>query len=304
VTCRWAGLLSVFGIFVCGSRVCAQETQLGADFRGEGERFSQSCEKFSVVGCATLLFTDHPLHIAVGSLAPENGFGSGVAFTSHYTPNENWRLFFNADAIATLNLSWRAGAYMTAVRTKRRGFVAVPGGSKTKKSSTSSFMTEDLVAHFYSQATSLNHIDYYGLGQGIARVPSGFGMTEVIGGGNVVWPVFKPLNLSLLGEVNGRAYSLRSYSSSTVYALSSYGPYVPPAAPGFIRSILRAVWGRSTSGARYRGWVSESGLHGQVPGLAVYDGRLLLPKIFAGSRSRVSAVSPHGVDGSARVQSA
>lgn len=264
---RWAALLLFSGL------ACAQEDQLGADFRGESERFAQSCAKFSAVGCATLLFTDHPLHIAVGSLAPENGFGSGIAFTSHYTPNENWRLFFNADAIATLNQSWRAGAYMTAVWTKRRGFVAVPGGSTTKKNATSSFLKEDLVLNVYSQATSLNHIDYYGLGQETPRTPFGFGMTETIGGGNVLWPVFKPLNLSLLGEVNGRAYSLRSYSSSTVYGLDAPGPDVQPAAPGFVRSPSYAQFSGgvrvapSIAGgflnldytAKYQDWLSLTG---------------------------------------------
>jgi hypothetical protein len=268
-----AALLLLIGIYVCGSCVYAQETQLGADFRGERERFEESCGKLNLVGCSTLLFTDHPLHIAVGSLAPENGFGSGIAFTSHYTPSENWRLFFNADAVATLNQSWRAGVYMTAVRTKRHGFVAVPGGSKTKKSSTSSFLKEDLVFHFYSQATSLNHIDYYGLGQGTPRIPFGFGMTEVIGGGNAVWPVFRPLNLSLMGEVNGRAYSLRSFSSSTVDALNSSGPYLPPAAPGFIRSPSYAQFGGGVRvapaiadgflnldyTAKFQGWLSMTG---------------------------------------------
>jgi hypothetical protein len=237
---RWAGVLIVLGTSTC---VCAQENKPEAALRGEGERFDQSCLKFNLVGCATLLFTDHPLHIAVGSLAPENGFGSGIAFVGHYTPNENWRLFFNADAVATVNQSWRAGAYMTAVRTKAPSFVAVPGGSKTQKRSTSSFLKESPVLHFYSQATSLNHIDYYGLGQGTPRTPFGFGMTEVIGGGNVVWPVFKPLNFSVMGEVNGRAYSLRSYSSHTVYALDAPGPYMPPAAPGFTKSPSYAQFG-------------------------------------------------------------
>ena len=69
--------------------------------------------------CAQLLFTDHPLHIAVGSLAPLNGFGSGIAFTAHYTPNETWRIFWNADAVATPNGSWRAGGYMSAVLIRR-----------------------------------------------------------------------------------------------------------------------------------------------------------------------------------------
>lgn len=235
---RWAVLLAL-----SGSCVWAQETQWGADLRGERERFDQSCVKFSIVGCATLLFTDQPLHIAVGSLAPDNGFGSGIAWVSHYTPNENWRLFFNADAVATLNQSWRAGAYMTAVRTKRRGFVAVPGGPNTKKSSTSGFLKEDPVLHVYTQATSLNHIDYYGLGEGTPRIPFGFGMTEVMGGANVVLPLFQPLHLSLMGEANGRAFSLRSYASSTVYGLDASAPYVPPGAPGFIRSPSYAQFG-------------------------------------------------------------
>ena len=58
----------------------AQESQTHADFRGEATRFKQSCEGFTVKkipGCANLLFTDHPLHIAVGSIAPQNGFGAG-----------------------------------------------------------------------------------------------------------------------------------------------------------------------------------------------------------------------------------
>ena len=51
----------------------AQESQIRADFRGEATRFKQSCGAFTlkgVPGCAQLLFTDHPLHIAVGSIAP------------------------------------------------------------------------------------------------------------------------------------------------------------------------------------------------------------------------------------------
>ena len=274
MTCRRASLFLVFALCaVGGSRVSAQESQFDADIRGESERFDQSCEKFKLVGCATLLFTDHPLHIAVGSLAPENGFGSGIAFTSHYTPSENWRLFFNADAVASMNQSWRTGAYMTAVHTKRHGFVAVPGGSTAKKKATSSFLTEDPVLHIYAQASSLNQITYYGLGEGTSRQPFGFGMTEVIGGGNVVLPICKLLHVSLLGEVNGRAYSLRSYSSSTVSALGSSELFIPPAAPGFLRSPSYAQFGGGVHAApviangflnldytaKYQGWLSTIG---------------------------------------------
>src|ERR1700761_902800 len=94
------------------------EDQLQADFRGESERFDKSCVHpmgsffGAFAGCAQLLFTDHPLHIAVGSLAPQNGFGAGIALVTHYTPNENWRLFFDLDGVATPNGSWRGGGYM------------------------------------------------------------------------------------------------------------------------------------------------------------------------------------------------
>src|SRR5579872_740985 len=86
----------------------AQENQLQADFRGENDRFHQDCLKFSIGGCATLLFTDHPLHIAAGSLAPQNGFAGGLAFVTHHTPNERWRLSWDFDAVASSNASWRA----------------------------------------------------------------------------------------------------------------------------------------------------------------------------------------------------
>ena len=60
----------------------AQESWVHADFRREGERIADACKfyNFMSVGyCAYPLFTDHPLHIAVGSLPPQNGFGMFVA---------------------------------------------------------------------------------------------------------------------------------------------------------------------------------------------------------------------------------
>ncbi len=73
-------LLAALGV------ACGQESRTHADFRGEATRFKQSCEDFSlkaVPGCAELLFTDHPLHIAVGSIAPQNGFGAGGAYVGN-----------------------------------------------------------------------------------------------------------------------------------------------------------------------------------------------------------------------------
>ena len=52
----------------------AQESLLGSDFRREKERLTENCSSFKKFpGCAQVLFTDHPLHIAVGSIAPQNG---------------------------------------------------------------------------------------------------------------------------------------------------------------------------------------------------------------------------------------
>jgi len=98
--------------------VRAQESEIHADFRGEAARFKKSCENFSlkaIPGCAELLFTDHPLHIAVGSLAPQNGFGAGGAYVGHFTPNELWRTSWDADAIATDNEGWKEFVRGTAI---------------------------------------------------------------------------------------------------------------------------------------------------------------------------------------------
>ena len=95
----------------------AEESRLQADFRHEGEQLKADCSSFSlksVGSCAELLFTAHPVHIAVGSIAPQNGFGAGPAFTTHWTPNESWRLSWNVDAIGSSNASWRAGVHMKA----------------------------------------------------------------------------------------------------------------------------------------------------------------------------------------------
>ena len=45
-------------------------------------KFKLNCPKH-IVGCAEVLFTGQPLHIAVGSIAPQNGFGAGLAYVGH-----------------------------------------------------------------------------------------------------------------------------------------------------------------------------------------------------------------------------
>lgn len=190
----------------------AQESQTHADFRGEGLRFRQSCEKFSLkaaMGCAELLFTDHPLHIAVGSIAPQNGFGAGGAYVGHWTPNEMWRTSWDADAIASNNGSWRAGFYYKAIHTPVEKIHVVTTSSEPAPKSNLS-VHPYTVFNLYAQSISLDELFYYGLGPNSLQADASvFGMRQTIAGASAIVPVLQRLNVSLLGEVNGRFVDLR-----------------------------------------------------------------------------------------------
>jgi hypothetical protein len=211
----------------------AQESGLQADFRGERDRFEQSCTKFdfkSLASCAQVLFTDHPLHIATGSIAPQNGFAAGAAFVAHWTPNESWRLNWNADAVASPNGSWRAGVYMKAIRVPTRTIV-VTTGTPDEPLDTNLAISEVPFFNLYAQATSLNKIYYFGLGPSTTRSGrSVFGMSERIFGSNVVWPVFSKLRLSFYGEANGRFVDIRGNHGESSPSIETL--YGEPTAPG------------------------------------------------------------------------
>ncbi|MBV8847902.1 MAG: hypothetical protein JO307_34240 [Bryobacterales bacterium] len=215
----------------------AQESALAADFRGESERFKDSCASgFSfgkIASCADLLATDHPLHVALGSLAPQNGFGSGLAFVSHLTPNESWRLSWSVDAVATSNASWRAGGYLTAVLVRHPKIVVQPGGPGSSGGSEPSIQ-EFPVFHAYAQGISLNTLTFFGLGPNtVDTARSYYGMTQTITGVNAVWPVLQKLNMSLYGEANGRFVNLRgSYGNSSPSIEQLYNNATAPGLAG------------------------------------------------------------------------
>ncbi len=226
----------------------AQETQVEAEFRRERMSFSANCAHpmgsffGAVAGCGQVLFTGQPLHIAIGSLAPQNGVGTGLALTTHYTPNENWRLFFDIDAVASSNLSWRAGAYMTAVLIRHPKIVVITGPASATKSSAP--VIEEMPAfHVYSQSISLNKLIYFGLGQGTSAAGrSYYGMTQTIVGANAVFPVFAPANLSLFAEVNGRFVDLRGNNSQTSPSIETL--YNETTAPGLAQQPGYAQFGQ------------------------------------------------------------
>jgi hypothetical protein len=191
--------------------LAAQESQLHADFRGEAERFQQSCEGFSLKkfpGCAELLFTDHPLHIAVGSIAPQNGFGAGAALVGHWTPNELWRTSWDADAIASDNGSWRAGLYYKAIHTPIHKITPVT--SDTPPPSHSNLQIQpSTVLNVYAQTLSLDQLFFYGLGpDSLEADGTVFSLKQTIVGTDAIVPITTRIPISLLGEVNGRFVDL------------------------------------------------------------------------------------------------
>jgi len=181
------------------------------DDPSELSKFKESCGSFSFKnagGCAELLFTGHPIHIAMGSLAPQNGFGAGLAYIGFIRPTENWRPSWNADAVGTPNGSWRAGVYFKLVHTPSGTIVVHHGKPKIKSNLTE--LPEHTVVNLYTQAISLNKVTYFGLGPATTVADrSFFGMREIISGANVVKPIYSPWNISLLGEVNGRFVDIR-----------------------------------------------------------------------------------------------
>src|SRR5271169_3158521 len=85
------------------------------DTPNEYDRLKESCFNLKgIPGCAEELFTGQPIHIAVGSIAPQNGFGAGIAYVGHKT-TLTWRNSWDADAVGSVNGSWRAGVYFKLV---------------------------------------------------------------------------------------------------------------------------------------------------------------------------------------------
>jgi hypothetical protein len=231
-----AALLAVFVIFG-GGAVDAQESArpqnaVKTDDPAEWPKFKESCLDFQIktaASCAELLFTGKPLHIAVGSLSPQNGFGAGAAYIGFLTPTETWRPSWNADAVATGNGSWRAGVYFKFVHTPAFRTTVHYGKPKIKSNLTE--LPEHTVFNAYVQAISLNMLSYFGLGPLTTEAGrSFFGMREVIPGANVVKPVFARWNVALTGEVNGRFVSLRRSSGNGSPSIESL--YTEATAPG------------------------------------------------------------------------
>ena len=241
---RWSVILV---LWLASTLAWAQESPLQGELRREGERVSEACGTFSfkaVPGCGYTLFTDHPLHIAAGSMPPQNGFGLGGAFV--WSKNtRNWRMSWDVDASGAFSGAWRAGGYMKMVHTPHpaKGPVKVivrrPGDTPNegqKPKGAESFTHPYTVFNLYAQSISLNKLNFFGLGNDSTLVgKSLFGTTQTIVGGSVIKPVYewatiRWLNLSLNGEVNGRFVDIRGNHQESVSSIETL--YDEATAPG------------------------------------------------------------------------
>lgn len=196
------------------------ESRIHRDFRVEKEALSSCAKLAKLMDCGQTLVLGQPMHIAVGSLAPQDGVGFGLAFVEHKNFSNEWRASWDVDAVATLNGSWRAGAYVKAFR--------LPGGM--------AYRTAPLI-NLYSQSISLNRVDYYGLGPATTPLAhSTYGFTENITGVSAAIPLWGALHragIAVVAELNGRFPSVRSGSESNLPSTTTL--FNEATAPGLTR---------------------------------------------------------------------
>ena len=196
--------LAVVGVAAFALPASAQQAQPTppVDSPHEIDKIKESCGAFAVVDCAVQLLTGQPLHIAIGSLAPQNGFGAGLAFLGHKT-TDTWRITWDADGLASTK-GWRVGWYGLFAHAA----ITPPGihfGTGGQPASNPTELPEHLVVSVTAQIESLDDVGFFGLGPtSTADGEVFFGMREAIVGAAIVKPFTSFWHPSLYGEVNGR----------------------------------------------------------------------------------------------------
>lgn len=251
------------GLFLlAGAATQAQQSSPSAgdariDNPSELYKLKTSCFDFTkIADCGEELFTGQPVHIALGSIAPQNGFGAGLAYVGHKT-TENWRVSWNSDAVASNNASWRAGVYLKFVNTHENAPVVEFGtkGRKMKQNLTS--LPERPVINLYAQSISLNKLTYFGLGPNSSEAGRSFyGMQETIVGINVIKPFYARLSAAFVGEVNGRFIDIRPSLNQPSPSIGTL--YSEATAPGLTHQPGTAQFGE---GIRMRPILFDDFLH-------------------------------------------
>lgn len=182
------------------------ESRAAAEVRTEWDRIREDCGKGikGAPGCLITFVTDHPLHLALGSIAPQNGFGVGGA-ASWVWNTADLPSNISADAVRSASGAWRAGVYFKVTQADR-GLVQVVGPGEG--SDAGEFIRTRPIYEMYAQSVSLPVLSYYGLGNDSRRSDrSIFSMDQTMAGGSAIVPIAlgaSRVRIALLGEMAGR----------------------------------------------------------------------------------------------------
>lgn len=247
-------------LFLLSSLGCwAQQTDVPSTVKAEDPndeigKLKKNCFGH-LMGCAEVLFTGQPIHIAVGSIAPQNGFAAGLAYVRHTNFTNNWSMDTNADAVASPNGSWRAGVYLKFVNGNLGDVVPQLGTHGASDNPTTA--PEQPVITVYAQTISLNQINYFGLGSQTQQTgKSLFGMRETIAGITGLQPLSQAKHLNFYGELNGRWIDLRSRTGGSSPSIEQL--YDEATAPGLASQPFYLQLG---AGLRYFPSLSNNRVH-------------------------------------------
>ena len=187
--------------------------QLAAEFSLQGQRIAAACPPLpsSLATCPIEFLTDHPIHLAAGSLAPQNGFAFGPAFVTHRTasPDISW----SADGVARpVGVASRPVFQDGFDARGRHDDVPITSSAAARRPTSSSTRTRSSMRTCRRRrcgrcfSTGSGRIPRAGPG-GVRHAGDRRGHTASI---RCSRHAIRSLNLSAIGEVNGRFVDLSS----------------------------------------------------------------------------------------------
>jgi hypothetical protein len=229
--------LILFVYLTAAGQAPGGQGQVAAELSLQRSRIADACTggAKALYKCPIEFLTDHPIHMAIGSLAPQNGFAFGPAYVTHFY-NADRDISINADVVGTPSGAWRAGVYFKLVLTPVAGTGVVPIGPSGPPAEDGIVIHPYPIIDAYAQTMSLHTVFFFGLGPESAKADqTAFGLRHTIVGGRVVYPLFNKgrlsaLNLAAVGELNGRFVDLRPSDAQPIPDITT--KYDETTAPG------------------------------------------------------------------------
>lgn len=170
--------------------------------------------------CAGDVLGGDPARLVLGQLGGGSRFGFGALFAMHNT-SPGWQLTTNLYGLGTTNASANAAIHVRAVRAPA---VSVAGPAVRG-------LTPSLELNFYTEATKLNDVAFYGVGPDTPRSTAAFfSLREYVTGGNLIWPIGRS-GAAVYVEGHQRYIGMRSAGAEN----SIFRRYTEESAPGLLR---------------------------------------------------------------------